>query len=72
LIRDFRSLTRYLAGFPVYPRASQHGVFTILKQRAGKSEGSRNGCEATAGLSMMKGEGESLVRWHSIRFNLNV
>lgn len=32
LIRDFRSLTRYLAGLTVYPRASQHGVFTILKQ----------------------------------------
>jgi hypothetical protein len=26
------SLTRYLAGLTVYPRASQHCVFTILKQ----------------------------------------
>jgi len=32
LIRDFPSLTRYLAGLTVYPRASQHCVFTILKQ----------------------------------------
>src|SRR5262249_37379881 len=32
LIRDFRSLIRYLAGLTVYPRASQHCVFTILKQ----------------------------------------
>jgi hypothetical protein len=61
LIRDFPSLTRYLAGFTVYPPASQQCVFTFLKQHAGKSEG-----------RIMKEEGESLVRWHSTRFNLNI